>query len=126
VRFKVLAIWTKGHKILNTQRRVNVWICAPHEHYISGNKPISNLIDLLQVDFSLTLCIVLVLLFNYALNAEHALVLLHRISGIVNYDDQSLADWSEYHRAVDHVEILIATAIHYMENMKEDAFRIAD
>jgi hypothetical protein len=125
VRLKFLAIWTKGHKILNTQRRVNVWIHALHEHYISGDEPISNLIDLLQEGFSLTLCIVWVLFVYHALDAEHALVLLHRTSEIVNYDDQSLADWPGYHRAVDHVEILIATAIHDMVHMKEDAFRIA-
>jgi hypothetical protein len=65
------------------------------------------------------------LFVRHALNAEHALVHLHYPSEIVNYDDQSLAIWSAYHRAVDHLEILIATATHDMVNMKEDAFRIA-
>jgi hypothetical protein len=113
VRLKALAIWAKGHGNKSSQTK-NLWVRALHEHYISGDEPISNVIDLLQVGFSIVLCIIWFFFVRDALHAEHALVNLHRPSGIVNYDDNSLDDWSIYHRAVAHVEILIGTAIHDM------------
>jgi hypothetical protein len=113
-RLKVLIIWSKGHGNSKAQSIKNLWVMAIHEHFISGDEPISNLIDLLQFGFSLSLCIVWLLFVRDALNAESALIDLHRPSGIVNYDDNSLDDWSIYHRAVDHVENLVRTAINRM------------
>jgi hypothetical protein len=113
-RLVVLSIWTKGHESLRTKG--NFWMRAIREHYVNGDEPISNLIDLLQVLFSISLCVVWLHFIREVACAERALVGLHRPVGVVNYDDNSLDEWSIYHRNVDYVDSSVQTAIYDMVN----------